>query len=118
MCANTFNFFKGHRSYDEFLGEEIEVYGDYSDREKAQEPGHQLRLASRVILYAGLLMYMLQITLPVLLMKCIVFFGTFALTWPMLDMPFYRYCPDYTAYITQASQFSFGQTAYLDISAS
>jgi len=100
MCANTFNFFKGHQSYDEFLGEEIEVYGDYSDRQKAQEPGQQLRLASRVILYAGLLMYMLEITLPILLMKSIVFFGTFALTWPMLDMPFFRYCPDYTAYIT------------------
>ena len=36
----------------------------------------------------------------------------------MLSMPFYRYCPDYTAYITQASQFQFGQTDYIWISAS
>jgi hypothetical protein len=51
---------------------------------------------------------MLEITIPKSLMKSFVFFGTCALTWPMLNMPFYRYCPDYTAYITQASQFQFG----------
>jgi hypothetical protein len=35
MCANTFQFFKGHQSYDVYLGEEIEVYGDLSDAEEA-----------------------------------------------------------------------------------
>jgi len=46
---------------------------------------------------------MLEITLNASLMKLLVFFGTMVLTYPMLDMPFYRYCPDYTAYVTQAS---------------
>jgi hypothetical protein len=61
---------------------------------------------------------MLEITMSESLMKLLVFFGTIALTWPMIDMPFYRYCPDYTAYVTQASQFYFGQTNYVWISAS
>jgi hypothetical protein len=32
-------------------------------------------------------------------------------------MPFLRYCDDYTAYITQASQFAYGQNNYTFISA-
>lgn len=69
-------------------------------------------------MYFGLLLYILEINLNGTLMRTLVFLGTIGLTWPILDMPFYRYCPDYTAYVTQASQFYFGQTDYVYISAS
>lgn len=98
MCANTFIHFKPHQEYDKILGPETDVYFNY--KTKSQYVANSLQLLDKAILYIGLLAYILEIQVDNRAILLLLFTGSFALSLPLLYMPFVRYCNDYTAYIT------------------
>lgn len=88
----------------------------YPDDRIQSEPLWLLRRIGRMITYAGMFFYMLEIRIPKwLLLTCLCVFN-FLLLLPSLWMPFRRYGPDFTAYVNQAGQFASGQTVYPKLS--
>jgi len=102
QCATVYAYFKNHDDYDRVLDFDRTFFG-YFDEELQRWPLDALRVLSRVILYVGLLLYLLGIELPKeTFLSGLVLVNTL-LYLPSLYMPFKRFGPDYTAYIAQAS---------------
>ena len=106
---------KRHDDFDRVMDFDRSFFG-YPDKFWSEQPLWWLRGIAKVILYAGLLLFLLEIRLPKSGLLTFTFLANTILLVPSLWMPFHRYGPDFTAYVNQAGQFWAGQTNFLKIS--
>ena len=103
-CARVYAFLKKHDDFDRIMDFDRSFFG-YHDWVWTQQPLWILRNIAKVILYIGLVIHFLKIRIPQQKMIAIMCIGNIILMLPSLWMPFRRFGPDYTAYLSQASQF-------------
>ena len=114
-CAREYSFLKKHDDYDRIMDFDRSYFGHHS-KYWTEQPLWILRDIAKHILYIGLFLHMLKIRIPQTTMISIMCIGNVILMIPSLWMPFRRFGPDYTAYLSQASQFWAGQTNQMQIS--
>ena len=114
-CARVYALLKKHDDFDRVMDFDRSYLG-YHDRYWTEAPLWIFRGLAKNILYVGLMFHLLQIRFSQSTMIAVMCISNFILMLPSLLMPFRRFGPDYTAYLSQASQFMAGQTHYMKIS--
>lgn len=101
-CARVYGLLKKHDDFDRIMDFDRSYFG-YHDNYWTKQPLWILRGIAKNILYVGILLHLLKVKIPKNLMIGTLCICNTILMVPSLWMPFRRFGPDYTAYISQAS---------------
>ena len=114
-CGIIYTYHKNHDDFDRIMDFDRTFFG-YYDSSLSGKVLYGVRDAARYLLYAGLLLHLLQIRIPSSVLIGFMLVVNMVAYLPHLWMPFKRFGPDYRAYVAQAGQFASGCTNYVKIS--